>query len=467
MKDFEENPELENHASEQDCVPHQEKALVITDNRDGFIAWANEEFSSIGFGSESSHWVVTDLSDGVAVLAYPIGPFLSSFHDKSDPRTYSEYHALLSDLPLLPDHIACQKGNRFGAHIMETFMNREDIQEVVVALSPDGDKEFLWRSFLPLLGTTKPVRRFSGEPGAFLPVYPPEVYDALYQAALTRNIIDRLITYNLSRGLQLALGESVFINRVQMSTLARIVEREEKIDRFCSSELFEVSMEIKAEDGDYVGQWVIGPGHPAYDEIATSHGFLEKPRPRKDVARQILKHEIGSITSADGEKTCSPQVLLKQLNSSLSRTWLSRLIVTAGGQPVPKRCSDSSLHSALFDFEDYVAEQSAASGLPRRALESLVEYRKTYVGPVGLVKGKYVKSYSAGYALTYKGRTLADSLKGLEIVDPTYTATISKELIKLAVRESYSPEVLIEKVKEDLGAFVERLKEVHEVLFSL
>jgi hypothetical protein len=81
-----------------------------------------------------------------------------------------------------------------------------------------------------------------------------------------------------------------------------------------------------------------------------------------------------------------------------------------------------------------VAEQSAASGLPRRALESLVEYRKTYVGPVGLVKGKYVKSYSVGYALTYKGRRLVDCLKGLEVVDPTYTARISKELIKLAVR---------------------------------
>ena len=80
-----------------------------------------------------------------------------------------------------------------------------------------------------------------------------------------------------------------------------------------------------------------------------------------------------------------------------------------------------------------MAEQSAASGLPRRALESLVEYRKTYVGPVGLVNGKYVKSYSVGYALTYKGRRLVDCLKGLEIVDPTYTVRISKELIKLAV----------------------------------
>ena len=46
---------------------------------------------------------------------------------------------------------------------METFLNREDIQDVVVALSPDGDQEFLWRSLLPLLGNTKPVRRFSGE----------------------------------------------------------------------------------------------------------------------------------------------------------------------------------------------------------------------------------------------------------------------------------------------------------------
>ena len=294
------------------------------------------------------------------------------------------------------------------------------------------------------------------------------MYDALYQAALTRNIIDRLITYNLSQGLQLALGESVFINRVQMSALGCIAEREEEIERFCSSEKFDVYMEIKAEDGTYVGQWIIGPEHPARDEIAKSRGFLEKPWPRKDIARQILKQEIvegGSIKSADGERSCSPEVLLKQLNSSRSPTWLSRLRVTAGDQPVPERCSESSLHRALFDFEDYMTEQSAVSGLPRRTLESLVEYRKTYAGPMSLVRGKYLKSYSMGYMLTARGRSLADSLKGLEIADPTYSARISKELIKLATRESGSAEALIETVKEDLRAFVERLKEVHEVLF--
>jgi hypothetical protein len=125
------------------------------------------------------------------------------------------------------------------------------------------------------------------------------------------------------------------------------------------------------------------------------------------------------------------------------------------------------LHRTLFDFEDYITEQSAASGLPRRTLESLVTYKRTYIGPMSLVKGKYIRSYSMGYMLTGKGRSLADSLKGLAIADPTYSAGISKELIKLATRDSGSAEALIETVKEDLGAFVERLKEVHEVLFNL
>src|SRR5208337_397328 len=226
MEGIEENPDLENSPSEEHSPP-QKKTLVITNNWNEFMKWANEEFRYMNFGYESSHWVVTDLPDGVAVLAHPIGPFLAAFHDKSDPRTYPEYHALLSDLPLFPDHIDCQKGKNFGAHIMETFLNREDIEDVVVALSPNGDQEFLWRSLLPLLGNTKPVRRFSGEadPGASFPVYAPEAYDALYQAALTRNMIDRLITYNLSQGLQLALGESVFVNRVQMSAFGCIAER--------------------------------------------------------------------------------------------------------------------------------------------------------------------------------------------------------------------------------------------------
>jgi len=165
VEGIEESPEIENPLSEEDsCPPPQKRTLVITNNWNAFMKWANEEFKSIDFGYESSHWVVTHLPDGVAVLAHPIGPFLTTFYDKSDPRTYPEHHALLSDLPLLPDHIACQKANRFGAHIMETFLNREDIEDVVVALSPDGDQEFLWRSLLPLLGNPKPVHRFSGDP---------------------------------------------------------------------------------------------------------------------------------------------------------------------------------------------------------------------------------------------------------------------------------------------------------------
>lgn len=472
MEDIDENPELESPSPGEDSSPPQKKTLVITDNWSEFMKWANEEFKSVGFGYESLHWVVTNLPDGVAVLAHPIGPFLSFFRDKNDPRTYHEYRTLLSDLPLLPDHIACQEGNRFGAHIIETFLNREDIEDVAVALSPDGDKEFLWRSLLPLLGNTKPVRRLSGEAnaGTSFPVYPPEVHDALYEAALTRNTIDRLITYNLSRGLQLALGESIFMNRVQIGALGCIAEREEEIDRFCSAERFDVSMEIEAEDGKYMGQWVIGPGHPARDEIAKSHGFVEEPSHRKGVARKILKQEIvegGSIKSADGKKACSAEVLLKQLNSSRSRTWLARLSVTAEDQPVPKRCSEDSLHKAIFDFEDYLTERSVASGLPRQALESLLKYRRTYAGPMSLAKGGYMKSYSMGYMLMDRGRSLVDSLKGLKMADPTYSARISKELIKLATRESGSAKALIEIVKEDLRDFVERLKEMHEFLFNL
>jgi len=78
-----------------------------------------------------------------------------------------------------------------------------------------------------------------------------------------------------------------------------------------------------------------------------------------------------------------------------------------------------------------------------------------------------MKSYSVGYRLTDRGRSLASFLKGLEIADPKYSARISKDLIKLATRESGLAEALIETVKEDLRTFVEGLKEVHEVLFNL
>jgi hypothetical protein len=147
--------------------------------------------------------------------------------------------------------------------------------------------------------------------------------------------------------------------------------------------------------------------------IAKSHGFLEERPNGKNVARRILKQEIvegGSIKSANGERGCSPELLLKQLKSSRSRTWLAHLRVTAGTQSVPERCSEGSLDRMLLNFGDYVTERSVASGLPRGTLESLVKYKKIYIAPMSLVRGKYMKSYSVGYRLTDRGRSLVDFL---------------------------------------------------------
>ncbi len=55
MEDIKENPDLENPASGEDSSPHQKKTLVITNNWNEFMKWANEEFRYVNFGYESLH----------------------------------------------------------------------------------------------------------------------------------------------------------------------------------------------------------------------------------------------------------------------------------------------------------------------------------------------------------------------------------------------------------------------------
>ena len=55
------------------------------------------------------------------------------------------------------------------------------------------------------------------------------------------------------------------------------------------------------------------------------------------------------------------------------------------------------------------------------------------------------------------------------VFDPIYSVLCFRtwKVLFFNLLPSGSAEPLIEKVKEDLGAFVERLKKVHEVLFNL
>ena len=276
MEDAIENPDLENPALEENSPPPQKKTLVITDNWNGFMKWANEEFRYINFGYESSHWAVTDLSDNVAVLAHPIGPFLSPSMIRAIPARTLSTTPYFPTSRFFPTTLRARKENFWRPH-------NGDLSEQGRYRGRGSGAQPGRRPRIPLAIPLAAARQYEacpqisrrGRPGSSFPIYPPEVYDALYQAALTRNTIDRLITHNAEPGSSTGAGrvdlrESGPDERPWLHS-----EKEEEIARFCSSEKLDVYMEIKAEDGTYVGQWIIGPEHPARDEIAKSRGFPE------------------------------------------------------------------------------------------------------------------------------------------------------------------------------------------------
>ena len=188
-----------------------------------------------GFLEDGNGWIVSWCFGHLVELAAP-----DAYGD--------EYKRWSRDvLPILPEHwqYATTKDKAKQLSVLRGLMNRADVDSVVCATDAGREGELIFRLVYNHCKCKKPVQRLwisSMEDSAirdgFASLRSGSDYDNLYRSALCRSQADWLVGMNMTRLFSCLYNATLNVGRVQTSTLALIVSREEAVLGFKSEPFY-------------------------------------------------------------------------------------------------------------------------------------------------------------------------------------------------------------------------------------
>ncbi|WP_066892796.1 DNA topoisomerase III [Clostridium nigeriense] len=180
-----------------------------------------------------------------------------------DPESYDEKYKTWSmeTLPMLPKNMKLSVLKKTSKQFYEVkkLLNRNDIDEIVIATDAGREGELVARWIIEKAGVKKPIKRLwisSQTDKAILDGFrnlkPGSEYENLYKAAVCRAEADWIVGLNATRALTCKYNAQLSAGRVQSPTLAMIVNREEEIKNFKPKKFYT----IKAKSKDISLEWV-------------------------------------------------------------------------------------------------------------------------------------------------------------------------------------------------------------------
>lgn len=180
----------------------------------------------------------------------------------ADPEAYGNKYKTwnLEDLPMLPDRMELvvikQTAKQFG--VVKGLMNRDDVEELVIATDAGREGELVARWIILKAGFRKPVKRLwissqtdKAIKDGFSSLKPGREYDNLFYSAQSRSEADWLVGLNVTRALTCKYNAQLSAGRVQTPTLAMIVAREEEIKKFVPKDYWTIT----AQFNGFAVQW--------------------------------------------------------------------------------------------------------------------------------------------------------------------------------------------------------------------
>ncbi|MBF0746536.1 DNA topoisomerase 3 [Gemella sp. 19428wG2_WT2a] len=229
------------------------------------------------------------------------------------PDKYKEFsNVTLEDLPMIPKFMKTEViGKTFKQYkIIETAINRKDINEIIIATDAGREGELVARYIIDKSKTNKPLKRLwissvtdKAIKEGFRNLKNAKDYIGLYHSGIARANADWLVGLNASRALTLKYNASLNCGRVQTPTLQMVLNREEKIKNFKPKEYF--TYEAKVDGITFVS-------NDSDFSIDKADNFVKKNR----------NFNITNIKVLEKVKSSSPKALynltdLQQLASSL------------------------------------------------------------------------------------------------------------------------------------------------------
>ena len=164
------------------------------------------------------------------------------------PDKYKEFsNVSLENLPMIPKYMKTEiiKKTFKQYKIIETAVNRKDVNEVIIATDAGREGELVARYILEKANCKKKVKRLwissvtdKAIKDGFRNLKDGNDYLGLYYSGVARANADWLVGINASRALTLKYNASLNCGRVQTPTLQMVFEREEKIKNFVSRDYY-------------------------------------------------------------------------------------------------------------------------------------------------------------------------------------------------------------------------------------
>lgn len=169
-----------------------------------------------------------------------------------DPEGYDEKYKTWSmeTLPMLPKYMKLTVLKKTSKQFYEVkkLLNRNDIEEIVIATDAGREGELVARWIIEKAGVRKPIKRLwisSQTDKAILDGFknlkPGSQYENLYKAAVCRAEADWIVGLNATRALTCKYNAQLSAGRVQSPTLAMIVDREDEIKNFKPKDFYTIS----------------------------------------------------------------------------------------------------------------------------------------------------------------------------------------------------------------------------------
>ncbi len=178
------------------------------------------------------------------------------------PDSYGEQYRRwsLRTLPILPEKLNTMVIDKTQDQfdIVSGLLNRDDVDEVVIATDAGREGELVARWILKQAECTKPIKRLwiSSQTEAaikqgFAQLKNGHDYDRLYAAAESRSYADWYIGYNVSRAMSCHFDTRLSAGRVQTPTLALITQREDEIENFTGRFYWTVRANFESPKGSF------------------------------------------------------------------------------------------------------------------------------------------------------------------------------------------------------------------------
>lgn len=174
-----------------------------------------------------------------------------------------------ANLPVIPPHFDLNPIEKTSSRLklLNKLIKRKDVDTLINACDAGREGELIFYYILRHVGTSKPIKRLwlqSMTPDAiregFTKLLDNSAVESLAEAAVSRSESDWLVGINGTRAMTAFNSQEggfhkTTVGRVQTPTLAILVEREEKIKKFCPQDYWEIHATFAADNGHYNGKW--------------------------------------------------------------------------------------------------------------------------------------------------------------------------------------------------------------------